>query len=66
MIYLKIGFILGFIIFGISFLMGLHYSHISIEYNKEYKHYYRTIIIMRYLGLIFPILGIVVFFVGAF
>ena len=48
---------LGFL-FGIgSFIAGLHYSHIKIVNNKEYRDYYKTIMIARYLSVIFFVIG---------
>jgi hypothetical protein len=53
MILIGLGFVTGF---G-SFLAGLHYSHIKIENQKDYKDYYKSLIISRYLSVLFFVLG---------
>lgn len=51
---------LGFL-FGIgSFIAGLHYSHIKIVNNKEYPDYYKSIVISKYLSVVFLIIGLLV------
>ena len=54
MIFIILGFIFGF---G-SFIAGLHYSHLKIEHQNDYRRYFRVIIYMRYLSVIFFIIGI--------
>ncbi len=54
MILIILGFLSGFS----SFFLGLHYSHIKIENKKEYKRYYKSILILRYLSIIFFVTGI--------
>lgn len=55
MVLIVLGFITGF---G-SFFAGLHYSHIQIENQRNSKGYYKSIIISRYLSIIFFALGTV-------
>jgi hypothetical protein len=52
-------FVLAFL-FGVgSFLAGLHYSHIRMESNLEYKQYFKAILIARNLGVLFFLLGVI-------
>ena len=54
MILILLGFTCGFA----SFFLGLHYSHIKIESNRDYKNYFKLILLLRYLSILFFVVGL--------
>jgi len=61
-----ISFILGFICGFASFFLGLHYSHIKIERNRDYRNYFKLILLLRYLSILFFVVGLGFIIINSF